>query len=263
MELQIQKLNKIKSVDDWRQFAPPMSPNQWKNNRSAKLLAEYVLDWKFDNNLEQRVLKKYGFKYSKDHIAEPNYEVYLPGSSERRNFNLLVTGDDFIIGIEPIVSETFGNIISQELYQASTDKINKISELAKVLGKSANEVEPYRYQLLTGVVGTLLEAQNRHKPKCLFHVIVFKGDVLKRDIPKGELGNIGPDGTNAKDFYSFCNDILGIVPGETSKTFKVNMDNIELFVDMQEVTVERESSRFETKIAPHLRRTKSSVPKEE
>lgn len=263
MKLQIQKLNIIRSVDDWRQFAPPMSATQWKDNRSAKLLAEYVLDWKFDNNLEQRVLKKYGFHYTKDPIAEPECITRLPGIGEGRHHDLLIEGDDFVIGVEAKVSETFGNYISQELYKASDNKINRITELAKILGKTADDVSPYRYQLLTGVVGTLLEAQNRHKPKCFFHVIVFKGDVLKRDIPKGELGNIGPDGTNAKDFYSFCNDILGIVPGETSKTFKVNMDNIELFVDMQEVTVERESSRFETKIAPHLRRTKSSVPKEE
>lgn len=263
MELKIQKLNIIRSVDDWQQFAPPMSPAQWKNDRSAKLLAEWVLDRKFDNDLEQKVLKKYGFHYTKDPIAEPECITRLPGIGEGRHHDLLIEGDDFVIGVEAKVSETFGNYISEELYKASDNKVNRITELAKILGKSVHELEPYRYQLLTGVVGTLLEAQARHKPKCLFHVIVFKGDSLKQGIPKGELGNIGSDGTNAKDFNSFCKDILGIVPGETSKTYKIKMDNIELFVDLQEVTVERASSRFSTKIAPHLRRTKSSEIKEE
>ena len=61
MKLEISKTNIITTVDQWLQFAPPMGKEKhWKDDRSAKSLAQFMTDKTQVKKLEN-VLKKLGY----------------------------------------------------------------------------------------------------------------------------------------------------------------------------------------------------------
>ena len=103
------------------------------------------------------------------------------------------------------------------------------------IGKSySEETNKYNYQLLTGFVGTLLEAQKRGKSNCLFLVMIFKGDV---SIPLKEKNNLQD---NEKAFSEFCGELLGLSPEGGNKSFCIEGNNITCHIKKVEVKVKKE-----------------------
>ncbi len=195
----ISKTKEIKSVEDWRVYAPPQNPSKhWKDGHSAKLLAEYAMSKNFKDDI-LKIIKECEFCVPSVIYGEPEVSTKLPASSRGpRKHDLLLTGDDFVIGIEAKVSESFGKKIKSE---KEGNKPLRIKAMLEDICKSIEDAGDYRYQLLTGLVGTLKEAQNRKKNKCLFLVVSFIGEV--------DASVKGIDKNN-EDYEVFCSNLLGL-----------------------------------------------------
>jgi len=226
MKLKIEKRNLITNPEQWLQFAPPKDKNkQWKEGRSAKSLAEFITDKQQHYKLEE-ILKKEGYNLRGEILCEPEANTVLPGKGNGRNHDLLMIGNDFVVGIEAKVSESFGNTIKKESASESENKAYRIDSLAKELfGCEIDENnEDLYYQLLTGVVGTWKEALKHDKPNALFLVIVFTDGLVEKDSKAVNQNN--------EAFASFCS-YLGLPPegGTLSKM------NIQLSIRKVEISL--------------------------
>lgn len=198
MNLLISKTDIIKTVDDWKQFAPPKDKDKhWKKGRSAMSLAEFMTDTERVAELEQE-LKELGYDTSECIQCTPEAITKLPGKGNGRNHDMLMIGKDFVVGIEAKVTEPFGESIAKEQKGASENKLYRIDSLAKDLfGCEVNEdYEDLKYQLLTGVMGTLIEAVKNSKSKALFLVIVFTDGITAQ-------GRKAKN-NNDNDYSEFC-----------------------------------------------------------
>lgn len=161
----------------------------------------------------------------------PEANTVLPCKGNGRNHDLLMIGEDFVVGIEAKVSEPFGEEISTELIEASDNKKNRIDTLAnKLFGCKINEVKDglgLRYQLLTGVYGTLLEAENNKKSKALFLVIVFTDGITREDENAVNRNN--------DDFENFCQQI-----GLSAEGGTICKSNVDLTIKKVEISLKSE-----------------------
>ena len=155
----------------------------------------------------------------------------MPCKGNGRNHDLLMIGEDFVVGIEAKVSEPFGEEISTELIEASDNKKGRIDKLANELfGCEINEVKDgleLRYQLLTGVYGTLLEAENNKKSKALFLVVVFTDGLTSEDENAVNRNN--------DDFKNFCKCINLSEEGGT-----ICKSNVALTIKKVEISLKSE-----------------------
>ncbi len=215
-KINLEKMAKISNVDIWLKVAPPKGGEaQWKDGRSAKELARFVIEHPedFSNLLEEVVKSSVGYVPS-SFTGEPEAVTRLPHSSSGpRNHDLLLFDKRIVIGIEAKVDEPFGNSILQESNTSSTDKKDRIDWLIETIlpegrGLDDREVGNLKYQLFTATAGTLLEAAKRGKKKCIFLILVFHS----KNKPVKE--------TNKKSFDDFVRIVCG--ENKNSKEFQVN-----------------------------------------
>ena len=195
----------IKSVDDWLLFSPPkMKERHWKDYRSAKELAKAwlrtgkpMMPHELKMILQSHPLTK---NFSPE-FAIPEHVTRLDKfSGEHRNHDLIIFGFSgdlkVLISIEAKADESFGKLISEV---GSINPKSNIPQRLKLLSNSIfghesdNEVGNARYQLLTGVAGTLIEAKNRGAAMAVFIVHEFISKIV--DNKKIE--------RNSKDFSYF------------------------------------------------------------
>lgn len=232
MKIKISKNNNIiTTVEEWYQFAPPKAKGKhWKDGRSAKSLAQFMTDKNQVKKLEDILVE---LKYDTNGVISctPEANTVLPCKGNGRNHDLLMIGEDFVVGIEAKVSEPFGEEISTELIEASDNKKGRIDKLANELfGCKINEVKDgleLRYQLLTGVYGTLLEAENNKKSKALFLVIVFTDGITREDENAVNRNN--------DDFKNFCQQIVLSAEGGT-----ICKSNVALTIKKVEISLKSE-----------------------
>ena len=232
MKIKISKNNNIiTTVEEWYQFAPPKAKEKhWKDGRSAKSLALFMTDKNQVKKLEDILVE---LKYGTNGVISctPEANTVLPCKGNGRNHDLLMIGEDFVVGIEAKVSEPFGEEISTELIEASDNKKNRIDTLAnKLFGCKINEVKDgleLRYQLLTGVYGTLLEAENNKKSKALFLVVVFTDGLTSEDENAVNRNN--------DDFKNFCKCINLSEEGGT-----ICKSNVDLTIKKVEISLKSE-----------------------
>lgn len=232
MKIKISKNNNIiTTVEEWYQFAPPKAKGKhWKDGRSAKSLAQFMTDKNQVKKLEDILVE---LKYNTNGVISctPEANTVLPCKGNGRNHDLLMIGEDFVVGIEAKVSESFGEEISTELIEASDNKKNRIDTLANELfGCKINEVKDgleLRYQLLTGVYGTLREAENNKKLKALFLVIVFTDGITREDENAVNRNN--------DDFKNFCQQI-----GLSAEGGTICKSNIALTIKKVEISLKSE-----------------------
>ena len=232
MKIKISKNNNIiTTVEEWYQFAPPKAKGKhWKDGRSAKSLAQFMTDKNQVKKLEDILVE---LKYNTNGVISctPEANTVLPCKGNGRNHDLLMIGEDFVVGIEAKVSEPFGEEISTELIEASDNKKGRIDKLANELfGCKINEVKDgleLRYQLLTGVYGTLLEAENNKKSKALFLVIVFTDGITREDENAVNRNN--------DDFKNFCQQIVLSAEGRT-----ICKSNVALTIKKVEISLKSE-----------------------
>ena len=232
MKIKISKNNNIiTTVEEWYQFAPPKAKGKhWKDGRSAKSLAQFMTDKNQVKKLEDILVE---LKYGTNGVISctPEANTVLPCKGNGRNHDLLMIGEDFVVGIEAKVSESFGEEISTELIEASDNKKNRIDTLANELfGCKINEVKDgleLRYQLLTGVYGTLREAKKNKKSKALFLVIVFTDGITREDENAVNRNN--------DDFKNFCQQI-----GLSAEGGTICKSNIALTIKKVEISLKSE-----------------------
>ena len=232
MKIKISKDNNIiTTVEEWYQFAPPKAKGKhWKDGRSAKSLAQFMTDKNQVKKLEDILVE---LEYDTNGVISctPEANTVLPCKGNGRNHDLLMIGEDFVVGIEAKVSEPFGEEISTELIEASDNKKGRIDKLANELfGCKINEVKDgleLRYQLLTGVYGTLLEAENNKKSKALFLVIVFTDGITREDENAVNRNN--------DDFKNFCKCINLSEEGGT-----ICKSNVALTIKKVEISLKSE-----------------------
>ena len=232
MKIKISKNNNIiTTVEEWYQFAPPKAKGKhWKDGRSAKSLAQFMTDKNQVKKLEDILVE---LEYDTNGVISctPEANTVLPCKGNGRNHDLLMIGEDFVVGIEAKVSESFGEEISTELIEASDNKKNRIDTLAnKLFGCKINEVKDgleLKYQLLTGVYGTLLEAENNKKSKALFLVVVFTDGLTSEDENAVNRNN--------DDFKNFCKCINLSEEGGT-----ICKSNVALTIKKVEISLKSE-----------------------
>ena len=232
MKIKISKNNNIiTTVEEWYQFAPPKAKGKhWKDGRSAKSLAQFMTDKNQVKKLEDILVE---LEYDTNGVISctPEANTVLPCKGNGRNHDLLMIGEDFVVGIEAKVSEPFGEEISTELIEASDNKKGRIDKLANELfGCKINEVKDgleLRYQLLTGVYGTLREAENNKKLKALFLVIVFTDGITREDENAVNRNN--------DDFKNFCQQI-----GLSAEGGTICKSNVALTIKKVEISLKSE-----------------------
>ena len=232
MKIKISKNNNIiTTVEEWYQFAPPKAKGKhWKDGRSAKSLAQFMTDKNQVKKLEDILVE---LKYGTNGVISctPEANTVLPCKGNGRNHDLLMIGEDFVVGIEAKVSEPFGEEISTELIEASDNKKGRIDKLANELfGCKINEVKDgleLRYQLLTGVYGTLREAENNQKSKALFLVVVFTDGLTSEDENAVNRNN--------DDFKNFCQQI-----GLSAEGGTICKSNVDLTIMKVEISLKSE-----------------------
>ena len=232
MKIKISKNNNIiTTVEEWYQFAPPKAKGKhWKDGRSAKSLAQFMTDKNQVKKLEDILVE---LEYNTKGVISctPEANTVLPCKGNGRNHDLLMIGEDFVVGIEAKVSEPFGEEISTELIEASDNKKNRIDTLAnKLFGCKINEVKDgleLRYQLLTGVYGTLREAENNKKSKALFLVVVFTDGLTSEDENAVNRNN--------DDFKNFCQQI-----GLSAEGGTICKSNVDLTIKKVEISLKSE-----------------------
>lgn len=231
MKIKISKNNIITTVEEWYQFAPPKAKGKhWKDGRSAKSLAQFMTDKNQVKKLEDILVE---LEYNTKGVISctPEANTVLPCKGNGRNHDLLMIGEDFVVGIEAKVSEPFGEEISTELIEASDNKKGRIDKLANELfGCKINEVKDgleLRYQLLTGVYGTLREAKKNKKSKALFLVIVFTDGITREDENAVNRNN--------DDFKNFCKCINLSEEGGT-----ICKSNVALTIKKVEISLKSE-----------------------
>jgi hypothetical protein len=205
MEITIQKNVEIKSVDDWFFCAPPKGKEkQWKDNYSAKELANFATSPVFKSFVKNLLLECNKTKCNK-FICIPEAETELPGDYRGpRNHDLLMIAENLIIGIEAKVNEPYGNSLKQESRKCSKGKGDRIDWMKKVLFDSECN-DQIKYQLMTGVCGTLLEAARRNVEKCIFLVLSFNIDGVEYNQQNEEafdlfIEQLGMKGVSHKSF---------------------------------------------------------------
>ena len=232
MKIKISKNNNIiTTVEEWYLFAPPKAKGKhWKDGRSAKSLAQFMTDKNQVKKLEDILVE---LEYDTNGVISctPEANTVLPCKGNGRNHDLLMIGEDFVVGIEAKVSEPFGEEISTELIEASDNKKGRIDKLANELfGCKINEIKDgleLRYQLLTGVYGTLREAENNKKSKALFLVIVFTDGITREDENAVNRNN--------DDFKNFCQQIVLSAEGGT-----ICKSNVALTIKKVEISLKSE-----------------------
>ena len=233
MKIKISKNNNIiTTVEEWYQFAPPKAKGKhWKDGRSAKSLAQFMTDKNQVKKLEDILVE---LEYNTKGVISctPEANTVLPCKGNGRNHDLLMIGEDFVVGIEAKVSESFGKTISKECVGASKNKKDRIYILAKELfgrkiKKDSDDDLKLKYQLLTGVYGTLLEAENNKKSKALFLVIVFTDGLTSEDENAVNRNN--------DDFKNFCQQI-----GLSAEGGTICKSNVALTIKKVEISLKSE-----------------------
>ena len=179
-------LKNIVDLDSWFNECPPKKKEkQWVDGRSAMELAKYITKNLplVPAELEEAISKVVPADAEFDWDAE--YVTALPGAGEGRNHDAVLYNEDIVITIEAKADETLGNLIGEELKNASVNKLNRISKLLEYIFEgSFKDYQNLRYQLLTASVGTLLEAKKQNLATAVMTVLVFKtnGDVIEEKL---------------------------------------------------------------------------------
>lgn len=232
MEIIFRKNTRIINKSNWEIAWYPKSEKQWKDGRSSKEFAKYALSDSFVSLISQ-IIRECGIK-EQILYAEPEAKSSLGKgfcSGGCRNHDLLMIGNDCVIGIEAKVDESFDKNWEDAL--ASQKKKNRESntrayKLRNYLatGKDVNDIG---YQLFTAVRGTIYSAITNKKKKCIFLVIVFDGEIKPNEKFEDKVEK------NRADFIKFCKAT------DANKGF-INRDGIECWLKEVKVTISKDYS---------------------
>jgi hypothetical protein len=215
-EIVIKGLND-RRICDWREWTRPKKVSQWRAGRSAMELArawfvspsprcpDELVDLLATHPLTSNAVISEGV---------PEHVTKLPEHGEGRNHDLVLLGHaasrSILISVEAKVDEPFGETIGAYLTKLrrlsrrtrAPQRIEKL--VSMVFGPSANpDSTPWfglRYQLLTAVAGTAIEASLRDADIAAFVVHEFRTERV----------NPAKSSINAADFRAFVAALVGL-----------------------------------------------------
>lgn len=183
----------ISSVEDWLRYAPPQKGEcQWKDGRSAKELAKAFfregraeLPGELQRLFEDSDLTK-GLVC---HAAVPEKTTQLDIPTRKPRYHDLVLtgtieGKKAIVCIEAKADETFGEIVRDHYAKNAavhSDVPKRIEQMSQGLfglkyNNNDGPVADLRYQLLTSLAGTVIEARIQDAAIAIFLVYEFVTD---------------------------------------------------------------------------------------
>lgn len=234
MKIEFKKGGQIlTNLQEWEKVGNPKSSNQWKPGRSAMEMAKFALSNSFETAIK-KVLKECNIK-EQNFVCEPEAKTSLGKGFNRggcRNHDLLMIGEDCIIGIEAKVSESFDNDIDKVLKEQAVKYRNqsdtRADKLIKYLWKESNTPD-IGYQLFTSTRGTLVASSENKYKKCIMLVIVFNGNVEEENDYKRNLKR------NNDHYNGFLSGVGADSKGHISR--KVNNEEIDCWIKKLDVTI--------------------------
>jgi len=223
----------IRSMEQWFQFAPPQRGiEQWRNSRSAKELARAwfpdTVPMPGDVGVPSELLET--LRTSGEGVqldaGEPELESPFDGHGGTvANLDLCVTGQwrsaSTVFGIEAKADEEFSKVLSEH-YDSKPPPSHvrpRIDNLCRAffgrsLSDCSDSVRSLRYQLLTGVAGTLAEAKRREAKQAVFIVHIFHSKLL-------DPAKVARNDRDYRNFVTLLGAELGIAIPEDDLTGKV------------------------------------------
>lgn len=186
----------IRTLDEWKRLAPPKSPGQWVDGRSAKEVARAWLEGdgvKLPKEVQLALAAHPMFGPVVTWEAEP--EARLPFDNfpgETRNSDLAVFPQDafgpYVLAVEAKADEPFGETVGTTLANALESRIENprsngiarieslVSRLLRPHNGCAAKATDLRYQLLTACAGAVEEARRRVMARAVLLVHEFVTD---------------------------------------------------------------------------------------
>jgi len=182
-------------ITDWEGWVRPKEDYQWKRGRSAMELArawfpkgKLACPAELDSLLQSSP-RTAGYQLT---IGQPEFVTQLPERGEGRNHDLWLQGHcpagNLTICIEAKADEPFGNLIYEEIARARKRKATtrlpaRVEALLQLLfGHPCNPLEkPWshlRYQLITALAGTVIQADHDGSTTAVFVVHEFLSGAL-------------------------------------------------------------------------------------
>ena len=185
----------IKGIEDWYCKAPPKDGDaQWKDDYSAKEFARLWFDEKGGTTIPAEIrelVKKTGVGEFEVLFAIPEHVTPLDSfRGGQRNHDMFLfcqkrSGETFIVCIEAKVAEPLDATIEEKLCSVKNKEESKIPQridaMKHLLNMDEADVSSLRYQLFTGTVGTIREAEKYNARECLFLVLQIRPS---RDVEK-------------------------------------------------------------------------------
>lgn len=247
MKINISKTIKIEDLSDWFRAAPPKGEEkQWKDGRSAKEMARFATSKEFPC-LIKNVLNECKLN-DQDFECEPEALTTFPpetmGTRGPRNHDLLMIGDDCVIGIEAKVSESFDEQIDKKRYKAGANMKKRLDGAIQYVygNNSPKEVEDMHYQLFSATIGTVEEAKEHGKKNAITLVIVFKGDACEATDPNYG-NNVKANNEAFEKFY----DSVKKKEAPDGPIKVASADDIKCWLKKVEVTVKTNNTQYTTK----------------
>ena len=239
MELKFKKNGVDITESNWEASWQPKSKKQWKDGRSSKEMAKFALSDSF-HDLISEVLKSCDIK-EQVFVCEPEASSSLGIGFYRggcRNHDLLMVGENCIIGIEAKVDEPFdkdlGKVLDKNAKDYSKTRADRAKKLRDDYFNIKKDVHKIGYQLFTGTRGTINSAINNSKDKCIFLVIIFDGDIEYDNDHQEKIEK------NNEDFKLFCDAIKA-----NCKPFHDDKEIIDCWIKKATVTI---STRYSFKL---------------
>jgi hypothetical protein len=176
----------IKNIYEWYLKAGPKNrETQWVKNHSALEFAKLVLDNSFEYDIKENILNKISLN-QKIIFAIPEQitrlDTYKGG---QRNHDLALYAENetekVAICFEAKVNEDLDVILSKKWekgYKKNSNIHNRIENIIDTIWKN-NQIENYndlKYQLLTGLFGTIKFSEDLNIKKCVFCIYQIQVD---------------------------------------------------------------------------------------
>ncbi len=197
----------IESLADWALiYDSAKTSHQWKVDRSAHAIADFVLEHDGGSVLQSRVSSAIEQDLIFDRVV-PEYEIRFDKFGRGRVHDLAMfgktkNGQTVFVGVEAKVNETFGPTVHDYYLTAKAKEItgtptNAPKRVEKLLSmhftKPKRSMFDVRYQLLYATAGTLAAGADIS----VLYVAVFKTDLYDKMI----------GASNHRDYLKFLSEI--------------------------------------------------------
>ena len=170
----IYKIEKVKNLEQWAKI---VNKKQWKDGKSAKEFAKYMLSngGYLPPEIEEIIGK---CPKNMEAITYPEKVTSFGkgfGRGHGRQHDALIISEDFVIGVEAKVDEPLGKSMGE---CDNENKEIRIKALSRYLYGDENKAKELKikYQLLSASVGTLMEAERNNKKKSVLLFIIFNNE---------------------------------------------------------------------------------------